>query len=186
MKQLVPLILMLFVTFLAAALLNYALFVVRPGLYGDAAAALLGGDLTKTRLADSLHVARADSLHAAPDSATGKTETPKLEIPRLYADTLNEMRRQLAAEQARTQELNRRMTSQAQAVDSAREQQRRNFAKMIEAMSAEDAARVLQNMDDSDIRTVLMAVKKRQAGKILGALEPRRVAKLMNQEGMKQ
>jgi flagellar motility protein MotE (MotC chaperone) len=180
MKQLVPFILMLFGTFLFAVVLNLALFIARPEVYGPGLNALgQSGDSTKVPGADSLRLAKANSLRQA-DSLAALPPKQSLEIARLYADTLNEMRRQLALEQARAQEASKHASTGVPSADSARQKQKKDFAKMIEAMSAEDAARILQKMDDADVRTVLMAVKKRQAGKILGALEPSRAARMMN------
>ncbi len=38
----------------------------------------------------------------------------------------------------------------------------------------------LPNMKDEDVKAILLNVKARQASKILGMLEPRRAARLMN------
>ena len=50
------------------------------------------------------------------------------------------------------------------------------IAKIFGAMSAKDAARVLQQLDDSDVQTVLGGLNDRQAAAILAGFPPERAA----------
>jgi flagellar motility protein MotE (MotC chaperone) len=50
---------------------------------------------------------------------------------------------------------------------------------MLEAMQPESAARVLRDMPDEDVKNLLLNVKRKQAAKILSALDPDRAAKIM-------
>jgi hypothetical protein len=50
------------------------------------------------------------------------------------------------------------------------------IAKIFAAMSAKDAARVLQQLDDADVQTVLGGLNDRQAAAILAGFPPERAA----------
>lgn len=50
------------------------------------------------------------------------------------------------------------------------------IAKIFGAMSAKDAARVLQQLDDADVQTVLGGLNDRQAAAILAGFPPERAA----------
>jgi flagellar motility protein MotE (MotC chaperone) len=52
-------------------------------------------------------------------------------------------------------------------------------AKLINAMNAEDAARVLGNVTDAEARDILLMISTRHAGKILSALDPGRAATIL-------
>jgi flagellar motility protein MotE (MotC chaperone) len=65
------------------------------------------------------------------------------------------------------------------ASDSARAKESKSFAKMLESMPAEQAVRILKGLDDGEVKSVLLSVKKRQAAKILSALDPDRAARMM-------
>jgi len=52
-------------------------------------------------------------------------------------------------------------------------------AKLLEAMNPENAAKILTNLNDTEVKGLLMKMKNRQAGKILSALEPDRAARIM-------
>jgi flagellar motility protein MotE (MotC chaperone) len=55
----------------------------------------------------------------------------------------------------------------------------KTMAKLLDAMDAQGAARILHNLDDKQVKEILLTVKKRQAGKILGSLDPERAARIM-------
>jgi hypothetical protein len=63
--------------------------------------------------------------------------------------------------------------------DSARAKESKSFAKMLEGMPAEQAVRILKGLDDREVKAVLLTVKKRQAAKILSALDPDRAARMI-------
>jgi len=63
--------------------------------------------------------------------------------------------------------------------DSIRAVNRQVLAKMMDSMDAADAARILRQLSDNEARDVLIRIKRRQAGKILSALDPDRAANMM-------
>ena len=65
------------------------------------------------------------------------------------------------------------------ASDNARAKDSKSFTKMLETMPAEQAVRILNGLDDREVKAVLLGVKKRQAAKILSALAPDRAARMM-------
>ena len=54
----------------------------------------------------------------------------------------------------------------------------RKLAKIFEAMKPADAAAVLQGMENSEVRGILLSMDERQAGAILGGFEADRAAAL--------
>ena len=54
----------------------------------------------------------------------------------------------------------------------------RRLAKYFGAMPAKDAAKILEQMDDRDVQTILSFVGDRQAGAILGNMPPTRAASI--------
>jgi len=69
--------------------------------------------------------------------------------------------------------------AQPAAPDSAGLKLRKNRAKMLESMPAEDAAKILARLSDDETRALLQYVKARQAAKILAAFEPERASRLL-------
>ena len=65
------------------------------------------------------------------------------------------------------------------AADSAQREQRKSMAKVLENMDPTSAARILNDFPDGDVKTCLLTMKKRQAAKILAALQPDRAARIM-------
>jgi flagellar motility protein MotE (MotC chaperone) len=63
--------------------------------------------------------------------------------------------------------------------DTAGLKDQKSFAKVLEAMQAENAARILKDLPDQDVKRILLNIKKRQAAKIIAGLDPDRVARIM-------
>lgn len=53
------------------------------------------------------------------------------------------------------------------------------MAKMLESMSPEDAARILQSTTDKEVREAILLVNRRQAARIMSLIEPDRAARIM-------
>lgn len=64
-------------------------------------------------------------------------------------------------------------------VDSWTSQRRKDIASAYNDMDPEAAAKIMQNLDNSDIVFILSNLQKKQAGRILGKLDPERAAKIM-------
>jgi len=186
MKSVVPYILMMTGTLIAAVALVFALYHLKPGLFGVSAPAGAGA-AKKDTAAASAPLSTADSART-PDSARAAAVPapvrPEDEIARL-SDSLNTLR---AAVQSRDSAIARLSGGAArpadssaapQTSDSARAKQSKSFAKMLESMPAEQAVRILKGLDDREVKSILLSVKKRQAAKILSALDPDRAARMM-------
>lgn len=65
------------------------------------------------------------------------------------------------------------------AADSAQLEQRRFMTKVLESMDPTSAARILGDFPDGDVKSYILTMKKRQAAKILAALQPDRAARIM-------
>lgn len=64
-------------------------------------------------------------------------------------------------------------------IDSVRIEQLRMKAKLLEAMDPASAAKILTNLEDDEVKIMLMALKKKQAGRILAELEPKHAARII-------
>jgi flagellar motility protein MotE (MotC chaperone) len=65
------------------------------------------------------------------------------------------------------------------AADSTSAEQRKSMIKVLENMDPTSAARIMTDFPDGDIKQYLLTMKKRQAAKILAALQPDRAARIM-------
>jgi len=63
--------------------------------------------------------------------------------------------------------------------DSAQAEYRKSMIKVLENMDATSAARILSDFPDVELKSYLQTMKKRQAAKILAALQPDRAARIM-------
>jgi flagellar motility protein MotE (MotC chaperone) len=156
------------------------LLMVKPGLFLGKAAAENGaaGTVATPGGPDSAKNASA----VKPPATTAK---PPMQGAGAVSpgDSLQALRDQLVAARENIARLERQMktdsaTSGAES-DTARMKEHKMKAKLLESMNPESAAHVLKNMDDGDVRSIIMLVKKRQAGKILAMFDPERAAKIM-------
>lgn len=69
--------------------------------------------------------------------------------------------------------------SPAPTEDTLRTQRRKSMAKVLEEMKPDQAAKILRNIPDEELRELMLILKKRQAAKILGSLDPERVARIL-------
>jgi len=179
MKQILPFVAVLFGTLVLAVALNVGLMYLSPGLFGGGDSPLGAVDSLHAAVPDSANPVGTDSTMTARDSASVLTVT-NATTGEVLLDSLAQLRELVAFEMARSRELEERLVREDRAADSLRTKKRKEFAKMIESMSAEDAARILQNLDQGEMQSVLMIVKKKHAGKILSAMDARRAAEIMN------
>lgn len=100
------------------------------------------------------------SAHATPQKGE-----PTGALPRAQKDvsTMDESRAPQAAAQVPTQDT---VTG-------------KRIAKVFGAMQARDAARVLEQMDDADVRTILASLNNKQQAAILGTFPTQRAATIM-------
>ena len=188
MKAILPLLILSPVPLLAAIGIVIGLRMYQPQLFG-------ASTLAPARPAhgDSLSVA-AQTIKPAPDAKPDSASRPQNAVaPQSSADTSRladslralsarvEAQKQTIAElQAKAQSPAPRDSIQAPPVsDSTQAKNAKTFAKMLESMPAEQAVRILKGLDDKEVKAILLSVKKRQAAKILAALEPDRAARMI-------
>lgn len=177
MKTAVLLIVGSVVSFLALLMLALALMSAKPELFGGAPKAppvavtgggkaighdSMSGDLHRDTSLVTSNVARGDSIHPHTDTLLVTQLSTKAKSLESQVDSLKQ---QLQAAKPK--------------VDTTARQDWKSTAKLIESMSADEACKILKEMNDTDVKQVLAKVKKRQAGKILAILDPARAAKLL-------
>jgi len=193
MKSVVPYILMMTGTLVAAVAIVFALYHLKPGLFGvstPTADAVAKKDTTAA--APASPVAAADSSRKSDSTATqvAVTEAKSGDQVALLADSLHALQAAVESRDSAIARLKGRAGQEADsaaapggalqaASDSARAKQSKSFAKMIESMPAEQAVRILKGLDDREVKSILLSVKKRQAAKILSALDPDRAARMI-------
>lgn len=180
MKQLLPVLIVVIVAALAAMMLVGTVFYVRPDLLGvvppaapaDSAAhaGAKHDSLTASHDTSGVHT-RVDSAHVAESHSVSPEDSLMgvVTAALMRSDSLSERLRQVM-------ENNRAVVA---ATDSARGAQRTAMAKVLEAMDPASAARILADFPDEDVKHVVLSIKKKQAAKILAALQPDRAARIM-------
>ncbi len=176
MKRLLPYIMVLGATTISTAIMAVVFVVLRPAASDTvvpagvpavkASAGVMYGPTLQELIA-------ADSVGAAftPPAEGDSTSVVQL--------ALQDERRKsaLLAEQLRAVMDSSQKASAA--ADSTQREQRKSMAKVLENMDPTSAARILNDFPDGDVKTCLLTMKKRQAAKILAALQPDRAARIM-------
>ena len=153
-----------------AVLHKYAGIRVTP--FGDPALNIAESDsLGAAGESDSLGaVAGSDSLGAVAGSDTlGAKEEELAEWERQLA----RREKEIASREQVAENLMARLTAEKDSMASKRVSQ---LAKVYEAMRPEEVAPILEALDEATAIRILMKIKQRQAGKILGALTLERAA----------
>lgn len=128
--------------------------------------------------------AHADSLQARVKKDTASvamraradSTADSLRIARASADSADRVRKAKDEETVRTGQA----AVLAQAADSAsRTDQLRRLAKLYEAMKPDEAAKILSHQPDTEVRAVVLHIKKKQAAKILAGFDPARAAQIL-------
>lgn len=184
MKKFLPYIVLFVGSLLTVTMVIAILLVVKPDLFSQGAAQeeRAAPDSTATPVArrDTTLATRTDSTHrVVADSAAPKVAAPG------YAqltDSLNTLVITLENEKKTVSDLHRKIDSlraQSAGGDTLHAKERKSTAKVLESMQAENAARILNDLTDEEVKSVLVFVKKRQAAKILSAIEPERAARIL-------
>jgi len=94
-------------------------------------------------------------------------------------DSICQLSAAVAQLQKKNSDANNVITQLQQQVDSWNSERRKELASSYNDMDPAVAAKIMKNLSDKDVLFVLASVQKKQAAKILGALDPVRAAKLM-------
>jgi len=139
-------------------------------------------------VADSTSIKSSDTIHVVPgtqprDTTTIKLSTPpgETDIVKALQDSIKLLLTQLEMQKQKFQTVNARLESVLAQKDTIGGQRKKNLSKIYEAMSPEDAAKILQNLTDSEVVEILLSMQKRQAAKVLSLLDPSRAAKIYAQ-----
>jgi flagellar motility protein MotE (MotC chaperone) len=187
MKKALPLVLMFAGTSVSAVLVMVLLMALKPELFGRA---------QRTAPQVALPSTRATTPRTSPaPSGKEKADTARAVAVADSVDSLSILNRNVAALKDSLTAAHRVLAKVAtgpappdtvvaradsiSAPDSVRVAERRAMAKVFDTMQAENAARILNDLPDSEVKEILLAVKKRQAAKIMAALDPGRAARIM-------
>jgi flagellar motility protein MotE (MotC chaperone) len=184
-KKILPYIILFGGTLVTASLVIVVLMTMKPELFGRGGE---GGnpqaphDTTSAAVSTTVAVDSPKVAHAqvtAPESvATASPE--RAAVDTALQDSVTTLARQLQEERQKVTELTGQMQAASPAVsDSARAKNRKAMAKVFDSMQAENAAKIMSDMTDDEVKSIIGNVKKRQAAKILSALQPERAARIM-------
>ncbi len=179
MKQILPLVIIIVLASLAAVVLVGTVFYVRPDLLGMAPPAAPADTA-------ALAQAHADSLvgpRLTPGLLEGDgTENAASPVVSHNDSLMSVLTAALMRSDSLTERLRTVMDSTRAvraATDSVHGVQRAAMAKVLEVMDPASAARILGDFPDGDVKQIIMTIKKKQAAKILAALQPDRAARIM-------
>ncbi|HTY39070.1 MAG TPA: hypothetical protein VMH23_18270 [Bacteroidota bacterium] len=175
MKTTVILIVGSIISFLTLLMVALIVRSSKPELFGGAPAG------PQQPAANVAKPAGHDSTHAGGVQDSTALAAQTSDSTRPHTDTVLVAQLTSKAKMLETQvdSLKRQLNAPKPKADTTMQQDWTSTAKLIEAMSADEACKILKEMNDSDVKQVLGKVKKRQAGKILAALDPSRAAKLL-------
>ena len=176
--SLVKVIGLLLGSILVAAQIAFLVWSLKPGLFSENNG-LQGPD---SSAAQSRGPKGTDSTTTGVDSLDVTPAPRDLVDGALYRgleDSAASLSRQLAEEKQKMKQLAEDIEQVVTSQDSVHAANRQALAAFMNSMNAEDAARILRGMTDSEARDVILRIKKRQAGKILSAMDPNRAATMM-------
>jgi hypothetical protein len=157
---------------------------LRPGMFSVPASSLPPPAASQTPAApiDS-GAAPADApAETMVTTVAGTTPVPpapaSAPAPVAGSDSTSRLWKELQNRRAEVLQLTAQLEAERRQTDSLRTM-RTAAAKLLNAMNAEDAARILGNVTDEEARDILMLISTRHAGKILSALDPGRAATIL-------
>ncbi len=191
MKSILPYILLMTGTLVGAVAIIVGVYQFKPSLLGiapKAPPAVASKDSAAVR--DTSSAKRlASAAVPSPDSTLvgPPAPPPKQGEAAVAADSIRTLLKKIDDQQKLIADLTGKApkgsrtdsTARETISDSARAKDSKSFAKMLEGMPADQAVRILKGLDDREVKAVLLTVKKRQAAKILSALDPERAARMM-------
>ncbi len=188
MKTIVAYVLGFSITFTVIAGGMYFLSEKYPWMFGQSVAQ------TVKSPADSLAVAGSGGLTglsgggAGTDSSGSVNETvitlrkilaAKNDTIAVRDDSIRALNQSLSQLQMKTSDATGMIAQLQSEVNSWKSKKKADLASAYNDMDPAAAAKIMANLDDSDIIFILSTIQKKQAGKILGDLDPTRAAKLM-------
>jgi hypothetical protein len=126
-----------------------------------------------------------DEGNLFPDAGTESIQVWKdtIEVRDWVIETLRESTKEIEEELRTERQQNKRLISDNETLRAQLQekmtQEMQTMAKMLESMSPEDAARILQSTTDKEVREAILLVNRRQAARIMSLLDPDRAARIM-------
>jgi flagellar motility protein MotE (MotC chaperone) len=177
MKKLLPYIVVFLITTSATVGMSVVFVKMRAA---DAAAAAAADSTAKKELIAKMYGPRPEVFHMGDTVAVAKQAAPvKADSTNVLQLALEDERKKSAALADRLRAVMDSSKTALAVADSAQAEYRKSMIKVLENMDASSAARILSDFPDGDIKTYLHTMKKRQAAKILAALQPDRAARIM-------
>jgi flagellar motility protein MotE (MotC chaperone) len=159
-----------------------------PWMFGHSAAQTTEKAPAKPQLAAASGIIGMDGTGSATDSSKSVSETVATLKEMLAAkndsiatrdDSISQLSKSVSQLQQKNSDASNVIAQLQSQVNSWNNQRRKDLASAYNDMDASAAARIMKNLDDKDVIFILSSVQKKQAGKILGQLDPVRAAKLM-------
>ncbi|MCX6138829.1 MAG: hypothetical protein NTV54_15220 [Ignavibacteriales bacterium] len=183
MKSKMAYVLVFVGTLVLSEVIMMVLAMVKPEIFQKSATTVAPTPTAALSHKDSTHVEKVDSL-MTPEAMVEKHDEANMQTLELAqkSDSVSLLLSKLKISEKRIADLESRIPGEikkSQAGDSTSTKDRKMLVKMLESMSPENAARIIESFRDTDAREILMGIKSRQAGKILSAMNIDRASKLM-------
>jgi flagellar motility protein MotE (MotC chaperone) len=178
MKKLLPYIIVFVLTTVISVVAAVVFVKMRPPATADAAPV----DSTAMKaLVEKMYGPRPEELHMGDNTAVAPVAqaVKSVDSTKVLQLALEDERKKSAVLADRLRAVMDSSNKALAAADSAQAEYRKSMIKVLENMDPSSAARILSDFPDGDIKTYLHTMKKRQAAKILAALQPDRAARIM-------
>ncbi len=179
MKPLVVYIVIAVGSLIAAVLIVFAAYKVKPELF-------VGAPKASAKPIQTVQASHGtpyrDTTKVAPKKIPDSTITltPQNDVAALQ-DSVKALLSLLALETGKAKQLenSKDVSPQQTKRDSVKTSDPKTMAKMLDGIKPEQAVKIVNNLSDKEVKELLPLLNKRQAGKILSALEPSRAAKII-------
>ncbi len=181
MKKLMPFIVVFVVTTLVTTASAVMFVMLRPHVPAPAAQATQADSAAAPLLSGTMYGPALKELRAADSAvavAVQATAAP-VDSSKVLQLALQDERKKSAQLADQLRAVMDSSQKAGVAADSTSAEQRKSMIKVLENMDPTSAARIMTDFPDGDIKQYLLTMKKRQAAKILAALQPDRAARIM-------
>ncbi len=136
-------------------------------------------NISVTDTVSTVQKVQTDSLIAQNADSLAQQTKPDTSPIMQKVDSKHLLKLELENQQKKFDELIRQSADIAKISDSTKNANNIATVKLLEAMSADNASRIIQQMEIEEAKIILKNMKKRQAAKILSLLEPEKAIELM-------
>ncbi len=188
MKTIVAYILGFSVTFTVIAGGMYFLSEKYPWMFGQSDAQTVKNAADSAAVPSSSGLIGLSGAGAGTGSPGGENQTiltlrkilaAKNDTISVRDDSIRALNQSISQLQTKTSDANGMIAQLQSEVHSWKSKKKADLASAYNDMDPAAAAKIMANLDDSDIIFILSTIQKKQAGKILGDLDPTRAARLM-------